>query len=316
MLIAIAISSGMAMGFLVWVQFFNSSIGSMTKNDQAEAAFLRAISAFGNDDRYCEFILKGKTFSPATGITLPTIDYHDDLGNYQGRAVTVGEKVQPNSEVVTKSINVRNVVQLAPNYYYTFLQLTFNRASSTAAGNPYVREIPVTIVTDSSNIVKTCSTSANSKLIVQDRICEINSDGFETFDPVINGCKMKAGVQWITPNPNAHTTAQCPAGMIPAVSPLNPNGADIACDMDSTDMKMVPPRQYTNGTIDNSKIAIYNSTMTQQNKICNFSWAIDNGTASAGTAATGVPTTIITSTILPANAHLYTAKIKCAKVTP
>lgn len=271
-MVSVAILGVAALVFLQWVHYFSLTTGNTNKNDSIDNTMLRVSSAFGESDQYCGDILKNTrlvTTEPA-GASVASIDFHDQNHSLLENVVKIGGPVEAKQDLVMSDIRLIPVTALSTDIIIAKLELTFKKAN-VLGPSVIVRWLPI-YTTVKNNVVDSCSTSANSVVALKIRMCEINSDGFNHYDPISDSCIMNSNVKWTYGLTSFE--AVCEPGWIPAISTLNPHPDWIACASETPAMVTLPPRSYLRAGPDASATNSWFAAMDNPPTKCTFSYVV------------------------------------------
>ncbi|MBC7369958.1 MAG: hypothetical protein H7326_00230 [Bdellovibrionaceae bacterium] len=242
------------LGFIEGVHIYSKGISSSNQNEAIANSLTRIVSAFGDDDRLCTSILRGTrlSVSDANGSQVPQIDYMSMDGQKVGDLIKLDQPLENRSDITLSDIRLKPFSALNATDVFANLEFKFKKMNSFYGSQFIVRSIPI-YATLSAGKVLTCSTSPLTKVMISNRKCIIQSDGFAHFDPLQNQCVDNPEVLWFfggTPY-----QASCGAGYRPAVSPLNPAPAVAACFADTgVGGVLIPSRTYSDGFVANDNL--------------------------------------------------------------
>ena len=255
----------------------------------------QVVSAFGDADAYCGFILKTHSLSNPD---VATIDFHSPSGSPLSPNVNVIKKGFPigsKGAIKTATIALNPVAWLDATTVVASLDVSFslNKPGSTTLA---VRSLPI-YVTVKGGQVETCSTSFQSLLNMSNRICQIENAGYSTWVPTpgspANGpagdCQDTGQVKWI--NGSTHFTASCTGLYEPIANRPNTfySSHSDQCKVSNAGNITPPTRTYSDGYVSSFSYPLYDAHFDSMLQACSFDYAMGTLTASTTNQIKCVP---------------------------
>jgi hypothetical protein len=303
-LLSIAFFAMVAITGAGWMNLLNNEAQGTNENLAISGAITKSTYALGDTDLYCTKIvgrLDDGTKRPfdlanAAGTTLKSIDFYDSTATTKlANVVQENAKLDPRSGVVLKELRLRPVSNMAPGVALSSLDFTFTKIAKQGP-QQIVRKIPL-YVTVQNGVIEKCSTEL-ATLLVSIRLCDAQSDGYSTWDPLKEECKENADVKWF-PSANP-AVALCPGGWKPALSGLEPAPNLVACISKATLGMNIPPRVYMSNYVDNTEIQGFVSTYDPTVGACRFAFTTGSVPYANASQIKCVPGTFVPTTNLAA----------------
>jgi Tfp pilus assembly protein FimT len=275
-LISISFFSVLVFAGAAWINLLNRESLSSNESIAIANALAQTRYALGDTDLYCTKIvgrLPNNTERPfdttnPQGVKIPSIDFYDPtLATNLGTVVKEGEPVDDRSTALTREIRLRPISVISSGANAIILGSLEFSFTKVAGPNDIVRKIPL-YVTVQNGRIKRCSTSL-ATFMISNRLCEINNDGYQAYNPVTDECDLITDVDWF-PGNDATRTATCPAGWFPAVSGLEMEPAMVACTSDSSAGMDMPPRDYRSGFVADDAMRGWSADYDAATKACRF----------------------------------------------
>lgn len=262
------------LGSLHLISLLSKGTAHTNQNESIANTMAHLTSAFGNDDRYCTWILGGTLLNPANsaGTQIPAIYYYDLNGKKLSSLVTLNQPVDSKTKVILSDMRLKPVSVLDSQSILANLELRFSKTGETMGSDTIHRQIPIYAVTQNGKVL-TCSTSPFSNKIINNRVCSMRSDGYAHYDPIKKTCVDNDNVKWFygtTP-----FSATCGFGYKPAVAPSNPDPAQVICGAEITGGLTIPPRQYSGGFTDDSLVNTWVAKVDTSKTTCTFTYVAE-----------------------------------------
>lgn len=264
-LLSIFLTSFLASVVMLWTKVQSSTLNNITQRKHIDRLVEDVASAFADNDSFCTNVLGGTTLNTQ----LPSLNYFNLDNTKLKSIIEVGKDVEGTA---LKVEDIRLVPQVSIDAHSMIADLRITLSQKNVLGPSHTTHgFPVNALVENNRVVS-CSVAGVGSLVINERLCELQNDGYAHYDPITKGCVNNPGVQWITGT--GPDSATCPIGYKIAASKFNATAAYLACTTIAPAAAGLPPRAYSNGAVDSSPLYAAINQIDFTTKTCNFYYGV------------------------------------------